>query len=150
MVHNFLKNKTCNYFHYEKSEIMDHIDKKILSLLKENGRLTNKEIGEVVHMTGQAVGNRILKMQEEGIFKNFSVHIQYENTQFIRIFMNTNQFTKFETAVKQFEEVEHLYQVSGQACYIIIGHFTNQRLVTFINSISAWGRYTVDTVIAEK
>lgn len=41
---------------------MDIIDEQILAILKHNSKLSNKEIGEMVHLTGQAVGNRILKL----------------------------------------------------------------------------------------
>ena len=38
---------------------MDQLNLTILSLLKQDSRLSNKEIGAQVHLTGQAVGQRI-------------------------------------------------------------------------------------------
>ncbi len=40
---------------------IDSIDFQILQLLNKNARIQWKEIGEKIHMTGQAVGNRIKK-----------------------------------------------------------------------------------------
>ncbi|MDA6151480.1 AsnC family transcriptional regulator, partial [Escherichia coli] len=38
---------------------IDQIDFQILRLLTENSRIQWKDLGEQIHMTGQAVGNRI-------------------------------------------------------------------------------------------
>ncbi len=129
---------------------MDVIDQEILHLLTQNSRLTNKEIGQKIHLTGQAVGNRILKLQESGIIERFSINIRYSQTQFIRVFLNTTNYTAFEQAVNAFAEVAALYKVSGQACYQITAHFTNEQLSAFIDVISAWARYSVETVISDK
>lgn len=52
---------------------IDSIDFQILQLLNKNARIQWKEIGEKIHMTGQAVGNRIKKMEDNGIIKAYSI-----------------------------------------------------------------------------
>ncbi|PEW97993.1 hypothetical protein CN446_11385 [Bacillus cereus] len=44
--------------------MFDSTDFKIIKLLQENARMNWKEIGEIVHLTGQAVGKRINKLEE--------------------------------------------------------------------------------------
>lgn len=66
---------------------MDLQDKQILDLLMENSRLTNKEIGERIHMTGQAVGNRIIRLMEEGTLEKFTIKVHYETKQFIYLYI---------------------------------------------------------------
>lgn len=56
---------------------LDPIDAKILTILKNDSRLSHKEIGEMVHRTGQAVGQRIAKMQDEGLIQKYSIVIQH-------------------------------------------------------------------------
>ncbi|WPH52012.1 winged helix-turn-helix transcriptional regulator [Enterococcus faecalis] len=129
---------------------MDTIDEKILNLLKQNSKLTNKEIGKIVHMTGQTVGTRILKLQDEGIIQGFSIVIRYQNTQYIRFFMDSNKYIDFEKFVNKHKEIEVFHKVLGQACYIIISHFTEETLPIFIEGISKWGRYNVETFVADK
>nr|WP_239661662.1 winged helix-turn-helix transcriptional regulator [Bacillus cereus] len=53
--------------------MVDHIDIKILNLLKENSRVQWRDIGKEIHMTGQAVGNRIRKLEEEGIIRAYTI-----------------------------------------------------------------------------
>jgi Lrp/AsnC family leucine-responsive transcriptional regulator len=38
----------------------------VIALLKQDSRLTNKEIGQRVHRTGQAVGARIAQLMDHG------------------------------------------------------------------------------------
>ncbi|MBC1539161.1 Lrp/AsnC family transcriptional regulator [Listeria seeligeri] len=129
---------------------MDSMDKKIIEILQENSRLTNKEIGVMIHLTGQAVGNRIIKLVENGIIRKFSVEIEYPKTQFIRVFMDRNNFSDFEQFVNSCEAVSSIYKVSGQACYMVIGHFLDDSLNEFIQEISKYGRYSVEAVVADK
>ncbi|WP_271002681.1 Lrp/AsnC family transcriptional regulator [Listeria seeligeri] len=129
---------------------MDSMDKKIIEILQENSRLTNKEIGVMIHLTGQAVGNRIIKLVENGIIRKFSVEIEYPKTQFIRVFMDRNNFSDFEQFVNSYEAVSSIYKVSGQACYMVIGHFQDDSLNEFIQEISKYGRYSVEAVVADK
>lgn len=126
---------------------MDQLDKKIIALLQQNSRLTNKQLGEKVHLSGQAVGNRITRLIENNVIKNFTINVSYENTQYIRLFMNTPSFSIIERTINEFEEISSYDKVSGSACYIIIAHFTSERLNAFIAIISKWARYSVETAL---
>ncbi|MCT0055568.1 winged helix-turn-helix transcriptional regulator [Lactococcus lactis subsp. lactis] len=131
---------------------MDEIDKSILKLLKENSKLSNKEIGEKIFLTGQAVGNRISNMIDKGIIEKFTISISEtcQETQFIRIFLKDTYFEKVENLINQFEDVQDFYKVRGQACYVVISHFSNDILNNFIESLSKYARYSVESVISNK
>lgn len=129
---------------------MDQIDQEIINLLKKNSRLTNKEIGLMIHLSGQAVGNRINQLIDKKIIKNFTIKINYEYTQYIRLFMNGTAFSIVEKIVNDFPEVEVFDKVSGQACYLLVAHFSSTRLEMFIEAVSKWARYSVETTIAAK
>ncbi|MGX7049118.1 transcriptional regulator [Lactococcus piscium] len=130
-----------------KGIILDNIDHQILAYLKSNAKLTNKDIGQLIHMTGQAVGIRINKLIDAGHIQNYTISIQYDHKQFIRVFMDNNQYDTFEAAVNAYPEVADFYKVSGQACYMIVGHFSHEKLAQFITTISRWGRYSIETVL---
>jgi DNA-binding Lrp family transcriptional regulator len=129
---------------------MDHTDKKIIALLQKDSRLSNKDIGERVHLSGQAVGNRISQLIERNVIKNFTISLNYENTQYIRLFMTDAAFMAVEQAVNQFEEITSFDKVSGQACYVIVAHFTLEGLHEFIEIISKWACYSVETTLVDK
>jgi len=129
---------------------LDSIDLKILQLLKQDSRLTHKEIGQRVHRTGQAVGARIAQLMDVGILKNYTVALNYEHKQFIQLFLNDAQaFQEIERIVKDYSQIDECFKVCGNACYMVISHFEPKQLNIFLEHLSHWCRYSVDTVIRE-
>lgn len=52
---------------------MDQIDKQIIEMLKNDSKQNFKSIGEQIHMTGQAVGNRVRKLEDDGIIEGIQL-----------------------------------------------------------------------------
>jgi Lrp/AsnC family leucine-responsive transcriptional regulator len=68
------------FFRNEKMNIaLDPIDLKIIEILKQDSRLSHKEIGQRVHRTGQAVGACINQLIDAGIIKNYTIAMRYEH-----------------------------------------------------------------------
>ena len=124
---------------------MDQIDRQIIELLEENSRLTNKQIGDQVHMTGQAVGSRINQLIDTGVINHFTIRKSYQYTQFIRIFLNGVYFDQIKQITMDFDYIEQFYKVSGEACFIVLAHFDNKELDQYLEKISNYVRYTVET-----
>ncbi|MFC0182673.1 Lrp/AsnC family transcriptional regulator [Pseudarcicella hirudinis] len=57
---------------------LDKINWSILTLLQENARLSFAEIGRNVGLSAPAVAERVLKLEESGIIKRFSVDLDFE------------------------------------------------------------------------
>lgn len=51
--------------------MLEDTDKNIIDELSKNGRITMKELGEKVHLTGQAASSRVLKLEEKGIIISY-------------------------------------------------------------------------------
>ncbi|WP_213014925.1 Lrp/AsnC family transcriptional regulator [Acinetobacter rathckeae] len=66
---------------------MDDIDLQILKLLRLDSRMSNKQIGQRIHRTGQAVGLRIEKLVSIGVLKKYTIEIATDNKSYIRIFL---------------------------------------------------------------
>lgn len=64
--------------------------------------------------------------------------------------MDTNQFAALEAAVHAFPDIEEFYKVTGQACYMVVSHFAPAELNRFIEVISEWARYKVETVASDR
>ena len=129
---------------------LDPIDLKIIELLQQDSRLSHKEIGQQVHRTGQAVGGRIAQLIDAGIIKNYTIKIYYEHQQFIQLFLNEQQaFSEIENLIKQYPQIDQCFKTFGNACYMIVSHFNPSTLNEFIEHISTWCRYSVETVVRE-
>ena len=131
------------------TDVLDDIDQKILKLLKQDSRLTNKQIGEKVHRTGQAIGARITRMCEYGIIKNYTIQIQQSEQQFIRLILTEHHFVEVEELVKQFQAIDACYKTAGDACYMVVAHFNSQELAQFVDTISPYCHYSVSTVMKQ-
>ena len=51
---------------------MDAIDKKILELLQQNGRMTVKEITQTISLTAPAVSERIKRLEKDGVIEGYT------------------------------------------------------------------------------
>mgnify|MGYP006146295933 CR=1 FL=1 len=139
------------FFRNEKMNIeLDPIDLKIIEILKQDSRLSHKDIGQRVHRTGQAVGARINQLIDAGIIKNYTIAMRYEHKQFIQLFLNEQQaFIEIERLVIQYEQIDECFKTLGNGCYMIVSHFNSSQLNAFIEKLSQWCRYSVETVIRE-
>ena len=54
---------------------IDETDVRIIECLHENSRMTMKELGGKVHLTGQAVRNRVERLESLGILERYTVNV---------------------------------------------------------------------------
>ncbi len=54
---------------------MDKIDMTILSLLQKDGRLSFRELGEVVHLSANAAAERVRRLQTSGVIRNITAYV---------------------------------------------------------------------------
>lgn len=135
--------------------MLDETDLKILACLKNNARIPWKEIGEQVHMTGQAVAARIEKMSEEGIIRSFTIDLDtkkmgIEHSGFITVYMKTNDHAKFLHFARENEGISEVSRISGDGCYLLkFGVKTQEDLNHLLNSILIFGNYRLSIIVGE-
>lgn len=122
---------------------MDKKDRAIVDLLKINSRMSWKEIGEKVFLSGQAVGLRVQSLLDRGVIERFTVSEYYESEQFITIYMNGSRFEEFENMVSCFAAVEALHKITGDGCYFIHTRFAAAELEQFLQQVALYARYKV-------
>ncbi len=134
---------------------IDSIDVQILQLLNKNARLQWKEIGEKIHMTGQAVGNRVKRMEDNGIIQAYSIVIDelkmgHSFTAFVIFFMNANTHDHLLKFIATREEISEAHRVSGDACYLLkITVRSQEALNHLLNDLLIYGNYQLYLSIKE-
>jgi Lrp/AsnC family transcriptional regulator, leucine-responsive regulatory protein len=134
---------------------LDNIDFQILRLLTENSRIQWKDLGGQIHMTGQAVGNRIKKLEESGVIKAYSLIVDEMKlgltyTAFVIIYMKTANHESFKRFINDSNEIVEAHRVSGEGCYHLkIKVQTQDQLNLFLNKILDYGNYTLYLSIQE-
>ncbi|KKB35017.1 Lrp/AsnC family transcriptional regulator [Bacillus thermotolerans] len=134
---------------------LDNIDFQILRLLTENSRIQWKDLGAHIHMTGQAVGNRIKKLEESGVIKAYSLIVDdmkvgLSFTAFVIIYMKTANHDSFVRFIHDRSEVIEAHRVSGEGCYHLkIKVESQEQLNLFLNKLLDHGNYSLHLSIQE-
>ncbi|MDE3183426.1 MAG: Lrp/AsnC family transcriptional regulator [Bacteroidota bacterium] len=109
------------------SYIPDKKDLSILKLLQENARVTVKEIAEKVHLSTTPVHERIKRMEEAGIIKQYATLV--DNTKVKKSLMvicyvslkqhGKNAGAKFIKVINNLNEVIECYSISGEFDFML-------------------------------
>lgn len=135
--------------------MLDETDFKIISLLLQNSRLQWREIGEQVHLTGQAVANRIHRMEELGIIEGYTIKLNEGKLgksiiAFVTVFMKTTDHLSFRNFVNESEQVVEANRISGEGCYLLkVNVINEEELTKFLDNILKYGNYKVNLSIGK-
>ncbi len=135
--------------------IIDQTDFEILKLLGEHSRIQWKELGQKIHMTGQAVGNRIRRLEDLGIIEQYTIAIDRIKlgqivTAFVTVFVKTANHQAFKIFFQEEEAVSEVHRTSGEGCYLLKTHFaSNEELDTFLEKLLEYGNYRVNLSIGK-
>ncbi|MHA7966828.1 Lrp/AsnC family transcriptional regulator [Paenibacillus sp. CAU 1782] len=103
--------------------LLDDVDLRILQCLVEDSRRTNKQIGALVHLTGQAVGARVKKLRDLGVIEGYTIlwnpaKLGLQVHAFITVFMNSAQaHQRFKTFLQASDIIVEAHRVGGDGCY---------------------------------
>ncbi|MBW7455780.1 Lrp/AsnC family transcriptional regulator [Paenibacillus sepulcri] len=135
---------------------IDDVDLLILQCLLEDSARSHKEVGQMVHMTGQAVGARIRKLQDMGVIEGYTLiwnpdKIGLAVHAFITVFMkSTTAHQSFQSFAKQHEMVAETHRVSGEGCYWMrVRVRTSLELTSFLDELLQYGNYKVSLSIGQ-
>jgi Lrp/AsnC family leucine-responsive transcriptional regulator len=106
---------------------LDTIDRKILNLLQPDGRMTNAELSERVHLSPSACLRRVRRLEDEGVIEGYVMLIDQAaigrpTNIFVEITLdgqNEEALDSFESAVVECQDVMECYLMSGDADYLL-------------------------------
>jgi Lrp/AsnC family leucine-responsive transcriptional regulator len=104
---------------------MDPLDRRILSELQENGRITNQELSEKVGLSPSPCLRRLRQLETSRVITAYvalvdPTQVGLEITAFVRVRLaeqGDSHLNTFENAVAQFPEVMECYLMTGDADY---------------------------------
>lgn len=129
-----------------KTETMNKSDDKtnraILRALKTDARASWRQVGRAVHLSGQAVAERVRQMQDDGVISGFTLRQDRLPRHFVSVMMGHNRFDEFEQLLLADERVESADKTHGGACYHIVYIAENAEILDqFLNRILPHGTY---------
>ncbi|ARK82038.1 AsnC family transcriptional regulator [Burkholderia pseudomallei] len=117
---------------------LDKLDRRILKLLQEDGRMAMKDLAERVGLTVTPCIERVRRMERDGVITGYHAHVDPSQLGasllvFVEITLdhkNGNMFEQFRREVMKIDEVLECHLVSGDFDYLIkarIGEMADYR-----------------------
>lgn len=136
--------------------MLDQTDKLILEELSKNSRITMKELGEKVHLTGQATASRVVKLEDNGVIEGYTIKLNQIKVgclvyAFINIYTKNTNHEPYLLFIKSQEKyVINNYKISGDSCYLLECRFpTNELLDQFLIDLNMHANYKLSIVISK-
>lgn len=106
---------------------LDHVDLKILSLLQEDGRMSNQELAERVFLSPSSCLRRVRLLEENGVIARYSAVLDtatlgLEVDAFVQVTMRRDVerwHENFSAFLKAWPEVVGSYIITGEANYLL-------------------------------
>jgi DNA-binding Lrp family transcriptional regulator len=106
---------------------LDRTDRTILAELQRDGRLSNRELAEKVHLSESACLRRVRGLEEAGVIDRYAALVSQSKlglpgNVFVSITLNRQEqadLAAFEEAVKRVPEVMECYLMTGQQDYLL-------------------------------
>lgn len=107
--------------------VLDGIDKRIVTLLQQDSKQTNKQIALQLNLSVTAIYERIKKLEKEGVIKKYVALVDKDkiNKSFlifchVKLLQHTKEFlSNFEKEIGKLDEVSECFHVSGDYDYIL-------------------------------
>ncbi|AMB46766.1 MULTISPECIES: Lrp/AsnC family transcriptional regulator [Methylobacteriaceae] len=106
---------------------MDDIDRRIIRMLRANGRISNADLAEAVGLSASACHRRVGLLESSGVIRGYTALIEAPSeegglvvlTQFTLDRQTEEFLNQFEAAVRRCPEVQDCYLMTGIADYLV-------------------------------
>lgn len=123
-----------------ESNKIDSIDRRIMRLLSEKGRISFLEVARECGMSGAAIHQRVAKLEQNGIITGYSVKLSPENLGFstcayVGVFLE--KAIMYHSVVKDLEKISEIvechYTTGNYAIFLKVYCRNNQHLMEVLN-----------------
>ncbi|MBD1372516.1 Lrp/AsnC family transcriptional regulator [Hazenella sp. IB182357] len=122
---------------------MDEIDGLIVHELKQNSRLSMRELAKKVNLSAPSVAERVKKLEIEGVIKGYSVVLDQAKMGspvqvLMEVTVRNGAYDAFRRELSRRNEIEFAYRVAGKACFFLkINLASLEELEKFIDEVRA-------------
>jgi Lrp/AsnC family leucine-responsive transcriptional regulator len=105
--------------------MIDEIDRKILTILQQNARISNAEIARQIEMAPSAVLERIRRLESRGVIQGYEARINPEAVGLgllAFVFVASSDMSaemKTATVLAQIPEVQEVHHIAGEDCFVL-------------------------------
>ncbi|MCB9947680.1 MAG: Lrp/AsnC family transcriptional regulator [Rhodospirillaceae bacterium] len=107
--------------------VLDAVDRNILNLLQADGRMTNADLAERIHLSPSACLRRVRRLEDAGVIERYAMIVNEAAVGrtcnvFLEVTLNSlteEALAEFEAAVMESPDVMACYLMSGDADYLL-------------------------------
>lgn len=135
--------------------MVDVTDNEIIKILKKNSRQSFAEIGRLINLSPSSVRERIQKLKDIGVIKNYTLNIDNNKLGFgLEVFIMLKLFTGklniFMKDINTFPEIKESYRITGPYNIHMRVVLRNQlHLQQFIDKMINYGDPTTHLILSE-
>ncbi|NHZ84523.1 MAG: winged helix-turn-helix transcriptional regulator [Planctomycetia bacterium] len=106
---------------------IDHIDKKILDTLQEDGRITNSDLAKIINISPPPTSERVKKLEKNGYIKKYVALVDpvkvgvtcftYVEVTLVR--HGKDAVVRFMSSIVAIEEVLECHHITGGADFLL-------------------------------
>ncbi len=105
---------------------LDDADRRILKLLRVNGRITNADLAQAVGLSPSACLRRVRVLEDRGVIRGYAALLAEDEAEgvvaFVQITLEKQtdeHMRRFEAAVRDHPEIRDCYLMAGAADYMV-------------------------------
>lgn len=106
---------------------LDEIDKKILNILQDNGRITNAQLASEVGLSPPPMLERVKKLEKNGIITKYVAQLDYKKIDkstmvFVSLSLARHRIKSIDQVnheILQLPEVLECYHIAGEQDYLL-------------------------------
>ena len=128
---------------YESGSI-DPVDRKLLTALIENSRVSNAELARLVGLSAPSVAERIKRLEEAGVIEGYTTRISPEAlglpiAAWLRIRPIPGELHRVAKILRGLPEIVECDRITGEDCFIARAHVRSvAHLETLIDEVISY------------
>lgn len=137
-----------------KDVALDETDRRIISELARDGRISFAELGRRANLSAPAVTERVRRLEQTGVITGYRAEIDpravgYPLTAIVRVKPAVRQLSKVAELAAEIPEVEECLRITGEDCFYVKLHLRSiEELPAVLDRFLLYGETTTSIVNA--
>lgn len=133
---------------------MDQVDRTLLQLLQEDGRMTVSELSKRLALSRPSISERMLRLQEKGVINGYGARVSPaaigRNIQLIIQMSELKVFPmEFEKRVMHDDDILECHRVTGTVSYILKAAVTGMEgLSELVERLMPFGNVNTSVILS--
>lgn len=133
-------------------ELLDDLDRRIVTELLRDGRLSMAELGRRVSLSPPAVSDRVQRLERAGVITGYHAAVDpralgYPVAAVVRVAPSSGQLARVREVAQGMPEVVECHRITGDDCFLLKLHLRSlDELEGVLDRFTPYGRTTTSLI----